>query len=51
VIRIINSLVNTKFDPRIVAALTSVFERGDLRVRRAAAITPEVQTVGAGQSV
>lgn len=51
VIRIINSLVNTKFDPRMVAALTAVFERGDLRVRRAAAITPEAQTVGAGQSV
>ena len=51
VIRIINSLVNTKFDPRIVAALTAVFERGDLRVRRAAVVTPEAQTVGAGQTV
>lgn len=51
VVRIINSLVNTKFDPRIVAALTAVFERGDLRVRRAAVVTPEAQTVGAGQSV
>ena len=51
VIRIINSLVNTKFDPRMVAALTAVFERGDLRVRRAAAVTPEAQAVGAGQSV
>jgi putative nucleotidyltransferase with HDIG domain len=51
VIRIINSLVNTKFDPRMVAALTAVFERGDLRVRRAAAVTPEAQPVGAGQSV
>ena len=51
VIRIINSLVNTKFDPRMVAALTAVFERGDLRVRRAAAVTPEAQTVGAGQTV
>jgi putative nucleotidyltransferase with HDIG domain len=51
VIRIINSLVNTKFDPRMVAALTAVFERGDLRVRRAAVVTPEAQTVGAGQTV
>ncbi|HKR29872.1 MAG TPA: HD domain-containing phosphohydrolase [Terriglobales bacterium] len=51
VIRIINSLVNTKFDPRMVAALTAAFERGDLRVRRAAAVTPEAQTVAAGQSV
>jgi putative nucleotidyltransferase with HDIG domain len=41
VVRIINSLVNTKFDPRIVAALTAVFERGDFRVRRAATVTPE----------
>lgn len=30
VIRIINSLVNTKFDPNVVAALTSAFERGEL---------------------
>ena len=39
VIRIINSLVNTKFDPRVVAAMTSVFERGALRVHRAAVIS------------
>jgi HD-GYP domain-containing protein (c-di-GMP phosphodiesterase class II) len=30
VVRIINSLVNTKFDPGVVAALTAVFERGEL---------------------
>ena len=41
VVRIINSLVNTKFDPRVVAALTAVFERGDFRLRRAAVVTPE----------
>jgi HD-GYP domain-containing protein (c-di-GMP phosphodiesterase class II) len=35
-VRIINSLVNTKFDPRCVAAFTSVFHRGELQVRRAA---------------
>src|SRR5947209_6761908 len=52
VVRIINSLVNTKFDPRIVAALTAVFERGDFRVRRAAAVTPEqAQVAVAGESV
>ncbi|PYY15300.1 MAG: hypothetical protein DMG60_18040 [Acidobacteria bacterium] len=51
VVRIINSLVNTKFDPRVVAALTAIFERGDFRLRRAAAVTPEVQTVAAGKSV
>jgi len=51
VVRIINSLVNTKFDPRVVNALTTVFERGDFRLRRAAAVTPQAQTVGATESV
>lgn len=46
VVRIITSLTNTKFDPRIVAALTVVFERGDFRVRRAGAVSPQ-QTVTA----
>ncbi|HEV2112682.1 MAG TPA: HD domain-containing phosphohydrolase, partial [Terriglobales bacterium] len=32
VVRIINSLAATKFDPRVVAALTAVFERGGLRL-------------------
>lgn len=36
VVRIINSLANTKFDPRVVAALTSVFEKGKLGVGHAA---------------
>lgn len=40
VIRIINSLANTKFDPTVVAALTTVFETGKLRIRRAAALDP-----------
>ncbi len=35
-VRIINSLANTRFDPKVVAALTSVFYRGDLRVRTVA---------------
>ena len=34
VVRIINSLANTKFDPRCVAAFTAVFQRGELQVRR-----------------
>jgi HD-GYP domain-containing protein (c-di-GMP phosphodiesterase class II) len=38
VVRIINSLANTKFDPRVVAAITSVFERGGLRLHRAAVV-------------
>jgi HD-GYP domain-containing protein (c-di-GMP phosphodiesterase class II) len=41
VIRIINSLAATKFDPRVVAALTAVFERGVLRLHRAATVTGE----------
>jgi HD-GYP domain-containing protein (c-di-GMP phosphodiesterase class II) len=36
VIRIINSLASTKFDPQVVAALTSAFQSGKLRIRRAA---------------
>jgi HD-GYP domain-containing protein (c-di-GMP phosphodiesterase class II) len=38
VIRIINSLANTKFDPRVVAAITSVFERGGLKIHRAGVV-------------
>src|SRR3954454_8717651 len=38
VIRIINSLANTKFDPRVVAAITSVFESGGLKVHRAGVV-------------
>ena len=40
VIRIINSLASTKFDPQVVAALTSAFESGKLRIRRAATMGP-----------
>ena len=47
VVRIINSLANTKFDPKVVAALTAVFERGDLKIRRAAAIQPEAAAAAA----
>src|SRR5579864_524075 len=41
VIRIINSLAATKFDPIVVKAMTKVFETGKLRIHRAATITGE----------
>ncbi len=41
VVRIINSLAATKFDPRVVAALTSLFEKGKFRLYRAAVISAE----------
>ena len=50
VVRIINSLAATKFDPRVVAALTAVFERGGLRIHRAAVVTGE-QVAAAGAAL
>ncbi len=41
VIRIINSLAATKFDPAVVAAMTKIFETGKLRIQRAATVTGE----------
>jgi HD-GYP domain-containing protein (c-di-GMP phosphodiesterase class II) len=41
VIRIINSLAATKFDPIVVKAMTKVFESGKLRIHRAATVTGE----------
>jgi HD-GYP domain-containing protein (c-di-GMP phosphodiesterase class II) len=41
VIRIINSLAATKFDPSVVAAMTKVFETGKLRIHRAATVSSE----------
>ena len=41
VIRIINSLAATKFDPAVVAAMTKVFETGKLRIHRAATVSGE----------
>src|SRR4051812_31361000 len=49
VVRIINSLANTKFDPRVVAAITAVFERGGLRLHRAG-IVSEQQAAAAAAS-
>ncbi len=39
-VRIINSLANKRFDPKVVAALTTVFYRGELHVRSVATATP-----------
>jgi HD-GYP domain-containing protein (c-di-GMP phosphodiesterase class II) len=47
VVRIINSLANTKFDPRVVAALTAVFESGKLRLHRAATVSAETVAAAA----
>ena len=47
VIRIINSLAATKFDPHVVAAMTKVFESGKLRIQRAATVTGEQATADA----
>ena len=47
VVRIITSLTNSKFDPRVVNALTAVFERGDFRLRRAAVVTPQTTEAAA----
>jgi putative nucleotidyltransferase with HDIG domain len=37
-LKIINTLAKNRLDPRVVAALTKIFERGDLRVQRAAMV-------------
>jgi len=53
VIRIINSLASTKFDPTVVAAMTKVFETGRLRLHRAATVSgaqaAAAATVAAGE--
>jgi len=43
VVRIINSLAATKFDPQVVAALTAVLERGLLKIHRAATVEVEME--------
>ncbi|HEY5027690.1 MAG TPA: HD domain-containing phosphohydrolase [Candidatus Angelobacter sp.] len=50
VIRIINSLAATKFDPTVVAAMTKVFETGKLRINRAAAVSGEEAAAAAAVS-
>jgi HD-GYP domain-containing protein (c-di-GMP phosphodiesterase class II) len=49
VIRIINSLAATKFDPHVVAAMTKVFESGKLRIHRAATVSGEEAATAAPQ--
>ncbi len=50
VIRIINSLAGTKFDPHVVAAMTKVFESGKLRIQRAATVSGEQVAVAAAKA-
>ncbi len=50
VIRIINSLAATKFDPTVVAAMTKVFETGKLRIHRAATVSGEEASAAAAVS-
>ncbi len=38
-VKIINTLSKNRLDPKVVAALTKIFERGDLRLRQAAAVS------------
>ncbi|HWR15221.1 MAG TPA: HD domain-containing phosphohydrolase [Terriglobales bacterium] len=38
-LKIINTLGRNRLDPRVVAALTKIFERGDLRIHRAGAVS------------
>jgi putative nucleotidyltransferase with HDIG domain len=40
-VKIINTLSKNRLDPRVVAALTKIYERGDLRMHRAAVIKEE----------
>ncbi len=51
VIRIINSLAATKFDPHVVAAMTKVFESGKLRIHRAATVSGEDAAAAAAPAV
>lgn len=51
VVRIINSLANTKFDPIVVAAMTKVFELGKLKIHRAATVTGEQVEGKAGSAL
>ncbi len=47
-VKIIKSLAQTKFDPKVVAALERVFERGDLHIRRAAVVDEKAVAAAAG---
>ncbi len=41
VVKIITSMANTKFDPRVVTALSAIFQSGGLRLHRAGVVSPE----------
>lgn len=44
-VKIINTLARNRLDPRVVAALTKIFERGELRMHRAGALAePDAET-------
>jgi HD-GYP domain-containing protein (c-di-GMP phosphodiesterase class II) len=45
-IRIIQSLTRNKFDTDVVQALTRIFERGEIRVKRAATVPGEADAAG-----
>ncbi len=47
VVRIINSLAGTKFDPKVVAALTAAFKRGEFLVRTNVVAAPPPATAAA----
>lgn len=47
-LRIIHSLVGKRLDPKCVAALTAVFERGEIRIQRIA--KPQAAAAAAGSS-
>ncbi|MGI9102441.1 MAG: HD domain-containing phosphohydrolase [Terriglobales bacterium] len=49
-VKIIKSLTESKFDPRVVAALESVFERGELHIRRAAVVEGDAAALAAAAS-
>ncbi len=49
-VRTINSMAGTKFDPRVVAAFTAVFQRGELDVRRVPSIRTVAAAIAAGDA-
>ncbi|MBZ5630230.1 MAG: HD domain-containing protein [Acidobacteriia bacterium] len=50
VVKIIKSLAETKFDPKVVAALERVFQRGDLHLRRAAVPDEKIVAAAAAEA-
>ncbi len=48
-LRIISSLVNTKFDARVVASLTAAIESGKIKIRRAGTLPAEPLSDSEGQ--